>query len=553
MKKIAVYIIVLIVGIGIGYFLLNASGTSDTTSTTTEESSSWTCSMHPQINQPEPGDCPICGMDLILADQAEANSSPLQIKMTKNAIALANVETTLIDNSNESANQIKLSGIIKESENNKALQAAYFKGRIEFLYTKETGKKIKRGQLIAKIYSPELVSAQQELLTAAANKSSQPALYNAVRNKLSTWKLTEKQINNIEKSGEVLRDFPIYANTTGTITLINVEEGDYVQEGQILFEVSNLNEVWAVFDAYENQIGALQEGQEITIEASALRQNPIETKIDFISPILNTTTRTVGIRAIINNKEDKFKPGMFITGAVHIDNKNKSTQLSIPETAVLWTGEQSVVYVKPKKDESVFELRKIRLGQKTGNTYTVLSGLKPGEEIVTNGTFTVDAAAQLQGKKSMMSLENKPKTHLPEKAQEQLKEAIAAYLQMKDAFVQDNTSEISAQASKMLAHLAIDIQEPKEAKETIINVKSALEKIAKETNLEKQRVYLVGLSDNFIKFIEKNMQVDTPLYVQQCPMANNDQGAVWLSTEKEVRNPYYGDKMLKCGSVINSL
>lgn len=175
--------------------------------------------MHPQIMQPEPGDCPICGMDLIPAETGADGLAMNEIKMTENAMALANIQTTIVGNvSGTDENTIQLSGKIMANEEANAVQASYFEGRIEKLNVNFTGEEVRRGQLLATIYAPTLVAAQQELLTAANMKESQPALYKAVRNKLKLWKLSESQINQIESSGKVRENFPIYATVSGTVS-----------------------------------------------------------------------------------------------------------------------------------------------------------------------------------------------------------------------------------------------------------------------------------------------------------------------------------------------
>ncbi len=365
----------------------------------------WTCSMHPQIMQPEPGDCPICGMDLIPAESGADGLAMDQFKMTKNAMALADIRTTTVGSGTSGDNTIKLSGTIVENEKAIATQAAYFEGRIEKLFVNFEGEEVRSGQQLATIYSPELVSAQQELITAASLKESQPALYQAVRNKLKLWKLSEKQIQQMEESGQVLEYFPIYANVSGTVSMIMVKEGDYVKQGQPLFKLANLSSVWAVFDAYENQVSLLKKGQKINIVTNAYPNNILGARIVFIDPILNATRRTVEVRAELENINGQLKPGMFIKGTVQLISSKKDNTIIIPESAVLWTGERSVVYIRTNPNEPVFEMREVALGDMLNEGYIVLNGLQNGDDIVTNGTFTVDAAAQLKGKKSMMNEE----------------------------------------------------------------------------------------------------------------------------------------------------
>ena len=359
--------------------------------------------MHPQIMQSEPGDCPICGMDLIPAESGADGLLADQFKLTENAMALANVQTSVVGSGKVDKNAIKLSGKIVENEESNAVQVSYFSGRIERLYVSFTGEEIRKGQLLATIYSPELYAAQQELITAASLKESQPALYKAVRNKLKLWKLSESQINQIETSGKILENFPVYATVTGIVSEKLVEQGDYIKQGQPLLKIAKLNTVWANFDVYENQIDLFKKGQEMSITTNAYAGKAFKGKVSFIDPVLDTRTRTVKLRVVLNNNDDALKPGMFVEGKIDGISSTKEQVLSIPSTAILWTGERSVVYVKTDPDEPVFEMREIELGSTIGGNQEVLSGLENGEEIVTNGTFTIDAAAQLQGKKSMMN------------------------------------------------------------------------------------------------------------------------------------------------------
>ncbi len=409
MKKNILYIgLAVLGGLLAGYLIFgnNALDSMNRSHDHEEEIASgeiWTCSMHPQIRQPETGDCPICGMDLIPAESGDDGLTKEQFKMTKNAVALANISTTIVGNKNTVDNSLNLSGKIQENEEANAVQASYFDGRIEKLNITFEGQEIRKGQLLATIYSPELVSAQQELLTAASLKESQPSLYMAVRNKLKLWKLTEEQINQIETSRKVKENFPLYANVSGTVSMIMVDEGDYVKQGMPLFKIVNLNTVWAVFDAYEKQVSLLKKGQIIHIVTNANPNKKIEAKISFVDPILNSATRTIEVRAVLQNNDKLLKPGMFIAGTVQLASSKKDDTIIVPESAVLWTGERSVVYLKPNPEESVFEMREVTLGDAINGGYLVLSGIGNGDVIVTNGTFTVDAAAQLKGKKSMMN------------------------------------------------------------------------------------------------------------------------------------------------------
>ncbi|RZW42168.1 MAG: efflux RND transporter periplasmic adaptor subunit, partial [Flavobacteriaceae bacterium] len=405
-NMIVIYAGLLVVGVLLGWLLFGGSSKEETSQNKDAEAETnqmWTCSMHPQVMQPEPGDCPICGMDLIPAESGSDGLMADQFKLTENAMALANIQTTVVGKESIEGSTIKLSGKIAENEEANLVQVSYFSGRIERLNVSFTGEEVRKGQLLATIYSPELYAAQQELITAASLKVSQPALYKAVRNKLKLWKLSENQINQIEETGKVKENFPVYATVSGTVTEKLVEQGDYIEQGQPLLKIANLNTVWGNFDVYEHQIDQFKKGQEVLVTTNAYPNKEFKGKVDFIDPVLNTKTRTVTLRVVLNNRDDVFKPGMFVTATIEGSTVNNDDVITIPASAVLWTGERSVVYLKTNPDQPVFEMREIKLGNQIGNEYEVLEGVFVGNEIVTNGTFTVDAAAQLQGKKSMMN------------------------------------------------------------------------------------------------------------------------------------------------------
>ena len=578
MNKSLLYIAAaLVIGLGAGYLLFGGSTASEEPhehSTGAATDQQWTCSMHPQIMQDEPGDCPICGMDLIPAAASADGLTPEQFRMTENAMALANVQTTVVGGAaaNTLDARLKLSGKIAVNQEANAIQASYFDGRIERLNVNFEGQEIGKGQLLATIYSPELVAAQQELITAASLKESQPQLYQAVRNKLKLWKLSESQINNIESSAKVQEYFPVYATVSGTVSQLMTSAGDYVKKGQPIAKLSNLNSVWAEFDVYESQLSQFKIGQQIRLTTNAYPNEEFSAKVSFIDPVLNNATRTVTVRATLNNKADKFKPGMFISGALeNTDIQNTTETLLIPASAVLWTGESSVVYVKDTQ-QAVFEMREVKLGKRLGDSYEVLSGLKTGEQIVTNGTFTVDAAAQLQGKKSMMNKSggktmtgheghgmtndhDMAKMELSSEFQSKFKKILTTYLELKDQFVSSEPAQIAKSANATLTALnqLTNVDVSPEVQSHLTEIKTLLKAIGNQQDLEGQRMHFVPLNEHLVHLVTNLNNLDNTIYVQRCPMAKNNQGALWLSAEQEIRNPYFGDAMLKCGSVVETL
>ncbi|WP_298545188.1 efflux RND transporter periplasmic adaptor subunit [uncultured Aquimarina sp.] len=570
MKKNVVYIgIALLTGLLLGYFVFgrNVSTEADVAHDHSEEvfDQTWTCSMHPQIKKSEQGDCPICGMDLIPTETNNSGLSIDQFKMTENAMALANIQTSIVGGAIKNSEDLKLSGKIKENEEANTAQVTHFSGRIEQLFVNSVGEQVYKGQAIATIYSPELVAAQQELLTAAKLKKDQPELYKAVRNKLKLRKLSEKQINKIESSEEIKETFTIYSHVSGVVSQKMVEEGNHIDRGQILYRMTNLSTVWASFDVYENQIGLIKKGQNIKVTTNAYPNKSFDATISFIDPILNTTTRTITVRTVLKNNNSIFKPGMFVEGIISVINTELDTTIIVPKSSILWTGERSVVYVKMQSDQPVFEMREVTLGDAKGDSYLILDGLKKGEEIVTNGTFTVDAAAQLQGKKSMMKRnkmtdtinngERIGKMYLSSSFQKEFITNLSTYFLLKNALVASDANNASLFSEQMLRGLkTINTSELRKTELDYVDVIiQKLEGMINKENLKDQREYFVMLNESLEALVKNFDNLSDTIYIQKCPMADSNKGAIWLSKEEEIRNPYFGDQMLTCGSIIDTL
>jgi len=407
MKRQTIFLITtLIIGIFLGWLFFHTSPPKEDKhdhAAETSKESIWTCAMHPQIRMHEPGKCPICGMQLVPLSQGGTTTDPDSIHMTKEAAQLANVLTSVVSKQNP-VKELRLYGKVQADERLLQSQVSYLPGRIEKLFVNFTGEVVRKGQTLAVIYSPDLVTAQQELLETVATKESQPILYQAAKDKLRQWKLTDQQIASIETSGKTKTDFEVYANTTGIVSARRVNNGDYVSPGSVLFDVADLSHVWIMFDAYESDLPYLTQGQKVAFTIQALPGADYSGNITFIDPVLDPVTRIARVRIEVGNQGGKLKPEMFATGIVKANLDEYKDKMIIPRTAVLWTGKRSVVYVKQTKtDEPVFKMREIELGPMLGGSYVVMSGLTDGEEIVTQGAFSVDASAQLEGKPSMMN------------------------------------------------------------------------------------------------------------------------------------------------------
>lgn len=536
------------------------------------EEAIWTCSMHPQIRQNEPGDCAICGMDLIQLEENTSND-PLVLQMTEEAIRLMDIQTTVVGVSGSvDSKTLRLSGTVQADERLASSQVAHVPGRIEKLYVTFTGEQVTKGQKLADLYVPELITAQRELLEASKLVDVSPGLLTAARNKLRYWKVPEATITRIEKEGTIQETFTVLADESGIVTNKMVAVGDYVRQGEPLFALVNLSKVWVLFEAYEDDLAHLKLGDRIEFTTPAIPNRSFNARITFVDPVINPRTRTASLRTEVDNQQRLLKPEMLVYGNL-LQTVSASTALMIPKSAVLWTGPRSVVYVKMQDAEvPSFQYREVEIGEAAGGFYPVISGLASGEEVVTYGGFAIDAAAQLNNQASMMNREVTLKkdasvvTALPDYAalspaafKQQLADVVSAYLLLKDALVASDMTSAETAAQEM--RLALDKVDMALLKgdahlywmEQLKALQAHSEKITTSTDLEVQRQQFDFLSQSLIQAVKVyGTHMDT-LYVQHCPMAFDDNGADWLSAADKVLNPYFGEAMLRCGIIEETI
>ncbi|WKN31935.1 efflux RND transporter periplasmic adaptor subunit [Porifericola rhodea] len=547
--------------------------------TETAEGTVWTCSMHPQVRQSEAGDCPICGMDLIPLEEEEGEANPYQLTMSAEAVRLANVQTTKVGSPGtyeEESKALLLNGKLEIDETRIITQTAHFSGRVEKMFLTYEGAQVRRGQTIATIYSPELVTAQQELLQAQKFKASNPNLLASATRKLKNWKLTDSQIMQILERDEPITYWPLKAHASGIVTNINVESGEHVMEGAVIYEAADLSQLWAVFDAYENNLSWIKKGDMISFEVAAYPGKQFDAKVSFIDPFIDPQSRVAKVRTEVSNEDGLLKPAMFAQGRLSSREQtsvvSSDAELLVPKSAVMWTGTRSVVYVVVQNTNiPTYEMREVTLGASVGNAYLVESGLRSGEEVVSQGTFTVDAAAQLNNKASMMNRNVQIKgsatkaeqmqlsvpdyvSQTSETFKNQFQKTINQYLELKDALVSSEKEAANKYAQAMMKSVAeVDMNlledEPHiywmEREE---GIKDHVQLLLQSKNIDMQRKHFKQLSLEMIKATQA-FGTSEKLYVQYCPMADNDEGANWLSVSEEVINPYYGDMMLNCGNV----
>ncbi|MEA3409045.1 MAG: efflux RND transporter periplasmic adaptor subunit [Candidatus Eisenbacteria bacterium] len=386
---------------------------------TESQASVWTCSMHPQVRSDGPGDCPLCGMDLIpVEEEAPAEEvSGRSLTVSEPGRKLMEIETSPVMRMAVAAD-IALVGKVTYDEGRVSRISAWVPGRIEKLHVDYVGYEVRAGVPMVDLYGPELVAAQEELINSynayrEAQASGDEGLVEstgdvvqAVHERLRLWGLSEAQIAEIETWGTAEPRLSISAPISGTVVEKSVTEGAYVTTGQMLFTIADLSVVWIELSAYESDLALLAPGQPVQFTVEAVPGREFTGVLSFVEPIVDPVTRTVAVRVEVGNEERLLMPGMFVRADVKADARGHGGRapLVIPATAPLLTGKRAVVYVELKDaDAPTFEGREVTLGPRAGDFYIVVEGLAEGERVVTEGAFKLDSALQIRAKPSMMS------------------------------------------------------------------------------------------------------------------------------------------------------
>lgn len=464
-------IVALLLGLGGGYAIWGTGSSGDTQTSSTEhvhetQVEAWTCSMHPQIQLPEAGQCPICGMDLIPVAPSSGMAGLRRLSIRPEQKALMRLRTVPVERRFPDA-ELRLVGKVTYDETRLGYITAWVPGRIDELYVDYTGVTVSKGDHMVKLYSPELYTAQQELIQAIASlkelqrsnlqsmREAAQGTIDSAREKLRLWGLTTEQISAIEKRGSPEEHVTIYSPSSGLVIHRNAQEGMYVQTGTRIFTIADLSQVWVQLDAYESDLEWLRYGQEVIFQTEAYGGREFRGRISFIDPVLDRRTRTVKVRVNVPNENGLLKPDMFVRATVHAriaaggkvmdpslagkwispmhpeivkdgpgqcdvcgmdlvpaeelgyvpeTQVAKEAPLVVPVSATLMTGTRAIVYVElPDTEEPTYEGREVVLGPRAGDEYIILHGLKEGDLVVAEGNFKIDSALQLQAKPSMMS------------------------------------------------------------------------------------------------------------------------------------------------------
>jgi Cu(I)/Ag(I) efflux system membrane fusion protein len=410
-------------------------------------------------------------MDLIPVRQEPSDmddQEPRQITLSTAQRARMRIATVPVERRYPTA-EIRLVGKVTYDETRLAYITAWVPGRIDDLLVDYTGVTVRKGDHMVELYSPELLSAQEELLQAIRGmtelsrsnveslRRSAAGTVDAARDKLRLWGLSSEQIADIERSGKTSEQVTIFSPASGVVIHRNAQEGMYVDTGTRIFTVADLDAVWVQLDAYESDLQWLRYGQTVNFTTEAYPGERFRGVVSFIDPVLNPQTRTVNVRVNVDNKDGRLKPEMFVRAEVFAQfashgrifdesligkwvspmhpeiikdepgqcdicgmdlvpaeslgyasagKSHGGAPLVIPATAALLTGTRAVVYVEqPEADRPTYVGREVVLGPRAGDSYVVESGLSEGDLVVVSGNFKIDSALQIQAKPSMMNPE----------------------------------------------------------------------------------------------------------------------------------------------------
>jgi len=541
-----------------------------------EQATVWTCSMHPQIRMDEPGQCPICGMDLISAtrddadDDEHASTQGELVKLSPRARALARIETAPVERTS-SRTELRLLGRIDYDETRIRTVTPWTAGRIDKLRVRVTGQRIKRNQVVATLYSPELYSAMRDLVAAVVQaerlseglhgsaRMAQEAL-NATKERLSLLGVPDRQINSVIRTRKPPTHVEIRSPFTGTVLERLVDEGQYVSAGTPLYRTADLSRVWVQIDAYETDLPHLRVGQEVVVKVEGLAGEPFTGRTAFIDPVLDERERTARVRVEVANPKGRLRPGMFAEAIIEGDETEGPAPLVIPDSAPLFTGRRSVVFVEvPQASRPTYELRVLRLGPRTGPVYPVLAGLNEGERIVVQGAFVLDADLQLRGGRSMMTMSDDvssappPAPPVSSAFRDALRPVVEAYLETQAQLANDDLDA----ARKSLSHVAdrANTASPKGSRKAMDAWQRVASKVVGHARHGTSSGDAGELRDAFEQLsiqLSELLRVfgnplESPLRLAFCPMAFDSKGAEWIQQDGALENPYYGQSMLRCG------
>lgn len=357
----------------------------------------YTCGMHPEIVQNEPGNCPICHMELVVR---KANTGEDQISDKTKTIT---IDPTVIQNMGvrvkhvqyrDISHNIRTIGKVELADDESFKINLRFSGWIEKIFVNKIGQKIEKGDKLFEIYSPELISAQEEFLLAVNNYGKEHDFTKASERRLLLWSIPQTHLEKIVMESNAQQNVLFESPFNGFVLHKSIQEGSKVKAGTDIYHIGNLDKIWILADIYEFDTPLIKIGQNTEIELTNQPDKLWKGKISYIYPTLNPKTRTQKIRIELKNTELNLKPGMFAN--VEIEVEEMKNVLTIPTEAIIHSGERQIVFVS--KGNGKFEPREIQIGLSDDSEYytEIILGLEENEVVVVSGQFLLDSESQLQ-------------------------------------------------------------------------------------------------------------------------------------------------------------
>jgi len=555
---------------GVGHWFGFGHKESDQLVAVTDESGKiqyYTCGMHPWVILPAPGDCPICHMKLTPIDPdkftGEITIDPVVVQNI--GVRIAPVTTGPLTRT------IRTVGTVDYDERTVRDVNVKISGWIEKLHVDFLGAKVKKGEPLFELYSPQLYASQKEYLLAwrNRNKPSSANLIETARTRLKYFDITDEQIAELQKADKPNKTMTILSPYTGVVISKHANEGMKVDPGMLVFRIADLSKIWVQVTLYEYQLPYVSEGMKAIMSLPYVPGQTFEGKVLYIYPYLDVKKREVQVRLEFENPNDLLKPGMFAN--VQLKNTLADEKTLAPRSAIIDTGERKVAFVS--LGEGKFEPRDVKIGVTTGNgDVEIISGLKPGEMVVTSGQFLIDSEANIREALAKMirgDLASEQEAsaevagasalkELPAPVAKALEKLLTAYFAITDTMANDKTDGVAENARAIAA--AIDEMIKTEIpgaphfwhkhEEQIAGARGAALKLADAADLKAARLQLAELSTSLEPLIlDTGIPPSFGKEVQllHCPMYRSGQGGTdWLQPAGDVRIPYYGSKMLGC-------
>jgi Cu(I)/Ag(I) efflux system membrane fusion protein len=358
-------------------------------------SGGYTCPMHPDVHTDAPGRCPYCGMDLVPVSPPKSDSAPSDtapITLALDRVQAVGVRTALVERLS-SAGGLRLTAAVEVPEQGRAEVHVRAAGYVEAIHVKDLGVKVRAGQPLVSVYSPEVFQAQQELLAMGtwSTPGLPPPPTAAAHKKLELLGVGKETIDRIVAGGQAVRALGVSSPITGYVTKKDVVLGSYAMPDKVLFEVADLGRVYLIASAYPHQLAVVRVGDEATFTTPSLPGHVFTTKVDLVYPQMDLSTRTARVRFRVDNAELNLRPGQF--GVVEIAGR-RADALTIPMDAVIDTGRSLYVFIAGEGGR--FEARHVELGEQIDSRFVVRAGLREGERVVSGATFLIDAESRLQ-------------------------------------------------------------------------------------------------------------------------------------------------------------